>query len=143
MKKEENKNVSHPVRTVNKIAHMAGHNAAVYCIEKGNSENRIFTGSSDQAVIEWDLKGEQPPKVIANVGAIVYSLCFITENNYLIIGDAKGGIHILDMKAKRKQRPSFYRSSPSSTSNIQRKTRPSSPLRATEASRSGPSPIFP
>ena len=86
---------------IKKVSHLAGHNSAVYCISESASLNIIYTGGADQVVIEWDLSGVNQPKIISDVKAIVYSLCFIPEKNYLIIGESKGGIHILDLKEKR------------------------------------------
>lgn len=86
---------------VNKISHLAGHNSAAYCISESALPNIIYTGGADQVVIEWDLSGEHQPKIISDVKAIVYSLCFIPEKNYLIIGESKGGIHILNLNEKR------------------------------------------
>ena len=86
---------------IKKIAHLTGHKASVYCIEQGTAEHIIYTGAGDQVVIQWDLSGREEPVVISNVGAIVYSLCYIPEKNYLIIGESKGGIHILDLKERK------------------------------------------
>lgn len=86
---------------VNKVAHLTGHKSAVYCIEQGSMANVIYTGSGDQVIIQWDLNGIEEPKIVSNVGAIVYALCFIPEKNYLIIGESKGGIHILDLNEKK------------------------------------------
>jgi WD40 repeat protein len=86
---------------IKKVSHLAGHNSAVYCISESALPNIIYTGGADQVVIEWDLSGGHQPKIISDVKAIVYSLCFIPEKNYLIIGESKGGIHVLDLKEKR------------------------------------------
>ena len=86
---------------VNKVAHLTGHKSAVYCIEQSSEENSIYTGSGDQMVIQWDLSNESEPKIVSNVGAFVYALCYVKEMNFMIIGESKGGIHILDLNEKK------------------------------------------
>ncbi len=84
-----------------KVRHLSGHKSAVYCKEGGAMQHEIYTGAGDKVVIQWDLSGKEEAKVISDVGAIVYALCYVPDKNYLIVGESKGGIHILDLKEKR------------------------------------------
>ncbi len=84
-----------------KKAQLTGHKSAIYCIEQGLEKNKIYTGAGDQVVIQWDINNDAEPIIVSNVGAIVYALCYVPDWNYLIIGESKGGIHILDLTERR------------------------------------------
>jgi len=84
-----------------KIVALSGHSGAVYTLEKGPEPHLIFSGSGDQLIAQWDLAAAGATRFSAKVNATVYSICYVHEKGYLIVGDATGGIKILDLKEKK------------------------------------------
>jgi WD40 repeat protein len=80
---------------------LTGHEGSVYALERSGREDRVFTGGGDRIVTEWDLSGQEPPRALVSVGAVVYSLCHIPDRNWLLIGTSGGNLHILDLVARR------------------------------------------
>jgi WD repeat-containing protein 61 len=87
--------------SVSKIAQLSGHSSGVYAIAQGHDEHTVFTGSGDQFVAEWNIEKLFPEKFSVNVGEGVYSICHIAERNLLLVGQAKGGLNIIDLKEKK------------------------------------------
>lgn len=73
------------------------HKAAVYALCRGSEEHIIFSGGSDQYVIQWNLKSMTAEKVVAKSSTTLISLLYIKEYNYLLIGQIEGGIHVIDL----------------------------------------------
>lgn len=81
-----------------------GHEGSVYALEQSADSGLFFSGSSDRIVSQWSLDGVTPPKGLVNVGAIVYSLCFVREKNWLLIGTSAGNLHIVDLAVGKELR---------------------------------------
>ncbi|NQY66956.1 MAG: WD40 repeat domain-containing protein [Flavobacteriales bacterium] len=86
---------------VTKAFELTGHASSVYCLSPGNSEKSIFSGGGDKVVAEWDLQESIAKGFSVKLGTQVYSLCHLKELNILVIGHGKGGLHIIDLKAKK------------------------------------------
>jgi WD40 repeat protein len=86
---------------VNKITQLSGHSAAVYVLVNGSREGTVFTGSADNFVAAWDLENLQADQFAVKLDATVYSVCFIEEFNWLVIGLITGAIHVIDLKSKQ------------------------------------------
>ncbi|HNS11009.1 MAG TPA: WD40 repeat domain-containing protein [Bacteroidia bacterium] len=78
----------------------SGHDGPVYALEIGLEENRIYSGSGDRLVSEWSFDKNIEPKALINVGATVYSLCFVQAINSILIGQASGGLHVVDLEKR-------------------------------------------
>ena len=85
---------------IKKIATLNGHIGSAYALDKGISENTIFSGSSDKFVALWNLKTLEAEKFAASFPSPVYSLCHIPEKKLLLVGTSAGSIHILDLVKK-------------------------------------------
>ncbi len=78
-----------------------GHDGAIYALSEGASPNRFYAGGADTLVTEWDLNDVVEPRVIAKATAIVYALNYVRDQNLLLIGESKGGIHAIDLDASK------------------------------------------
>ena len=86
---------------VNKAATLTGHSGPVYSIVPGPAPHLIFTCSGDHVVAQWDLQQLAAAPFAAKFPAIVYSLCFVKEQNLLLAGTSEGAIHIIDLDQKK------------------------------------------
>jgi WD40 repeat protein len=90
-------------KTAIDVAHIAtlkGHSGCVYAMDKGFSENTVFTGGSDRFIALWNLETLQAEKFSAALPAPIYTICHIPEKNILLAGTTTGSIHILDLDKK-------------------------------------------
>lgn len=74
-----------------------GHEGPVYALEQGKGEGGFYSGSGDKLVSFWNFNPAIQSRVLVNVGYIVYSLQYVKEMNYLLIGEANGGMHVVDL----------------------------------------------
>lgn len=82
------------------IATLTGHSGCVYAMDKGISENTVFTAGSDMFIALWNLETLQAEKFSASLPAAVYAICHIPEKKLLLAGTTTGSIHILDLEKK-------------------------------------------
>lgn len=82
------------------IGKLTGHAAPIYALEKGRKPNTIFSGGGDNIVAEWNIETMEPEKFQVKLNFTVYSICHIPEKNLLLIGNAVGGIHVIDLEQK-------------------------------------------
>ncbi|MCE9540122.1 MAG: WD40 repeat domain-containing protein, partial [Bacteroidetes bacterium] len=85
---------------IKKTATLIGHSGSVYTIDKGISEQTIFTGSGDKFIALWNLETLEAEKFAESFPAAIYSLCHIPEKNLLLAGTSAGSVHILDLIRK-------------------------------------------
>ncbi|NBG66679.1 WD40 repeat domain-containing protein [Acidiluteibacter ferrifornacis] len=76
------------------------HQAAVYALEQGPTPETFFSAGSDRKVILWNVTTDEH-KVIAQIPAMIVSLCYLSEQNILLVGQTGGGIHVLDLAQKK------------------------------------------
>ncbi|MDQ3191445.1 MAG: WD40 repeat domain-containing protein [Bacteroidota bacterium] len=86
---------------IDKTAQLTGHTGSVYGLCNGPSPMVFFSGSSDGVVAEWNIENTDQAKIAVKIDSAVYSIAFIKENNLLLIGNANGGIHIVDYIEKK------------------------------------------
>ncbi len=79
--------------SVQKIARLTGHNAAVYALTEGPSPHIIYSGSGEGWVVEWDLTQPDMGKLIARIETNIFSLSFLPEKNLMVAGNMNGGVH--------------------------------------------------
>lgn len=90
------------IMEIKRRAQLTGHSGPLYTVTPGNKGNTVFTGSGDQFVAEWNLETCEAEKFAVKMEATIYALCNIESLNLLLIGQAKGGIHVVDL-AERKE----------------------------------------
>lgn len=86
---------------VEALNHITGHNMAIYDVIY--HEGKIFTASADKFVVRWDLlSGDQDAFTVK----LNDSPFRIAQNNdgKIIIGNAKGGLHFVDILKKQELR---------------------------------------
>ncbi len=87
-----------------KLFELTGHNAAIYCIEKGLTNDQIFSGSGDKISTSWDIeKRENVPFTILNKSAVL-AIKYIEKHNVVLIGLFNGNLHVIDAKEKKEIR---------------------------------------
>jgi WD repeat-containing protein 61 len=84
-----------------KKGQLTGHSSAVYALSPGRNPNNFFSGSSDKFVTEWDLTTFTQNKFTVKLESPVYSVLFIESEKLLLIGNAEGGIHVVDVVSKK------------------------------------------
>jgi WD40 repeat protein len=83
-----------------RIAHLKGHESAVYTVGATLSEQRIYTGGGDRILAEWDLENAKVTGVAARTPGVIYSTTIIPERALLLVGNNLGGIHVMDLHRK-------------------------------------------
>ncbi len=87
---------------------LTGHASAVYCLIKGTDSGHIYSGSSDGIVAMWDSIAGEPLPFSIKVGRPVFSLELWPEKSLLFIGQSEGGIHVIDLDARKELRNLQY-----------------------------------
>lgn len=86
---------------VKKVSALTGHGGPVYCLEKGSSPMTVLSGGSDKHIVLWDINEKKPVAAIAKLPSIAYCIKHLPANGLLAIGTSTGGIHLVDLKAKK------------------------------------------
>jgi WD40 repeat protein len=87
-----------------KVAHLKGHDGAVYHTGQSPHANAILSAGSDRMVVEWSLDSFQAEHVLARTPGVIYCTCLIPEFNLLLVGNDQGGIHVIDLTKKAEVR---------------------------------------
>lgn len=90
--------------SINPIANLEGLEGSVYTLERTSDSARIYSGSSDRMVVEWNLETMQAEKAVATLPTKAYALKYIDDFNWLVVGNMIGGLHIIDLTAKKEIR---------------------------------------
>jgi WD repeat-containing protein 61 len=82
---------------IEKTAQFIGHGGAIFTLEQASHAHLFYSGSSDNLVVEWNLKEPQQNKVVAKLPAKALALKYVPDRNLLLIGQSLGGIHVIDL----------------------------------------------
>jgi len=82
---------------VEKADQFIGHGGAIFTLEPASHAHLFYSGSSDNLVVEWNLKDQQQNKVIARLPAKAMALKYVPDKNLLLVGQSAGGIHVIDL----------------------------------------------
>jgi len=93
-----------PEVKITKIASLKGHSGSVYALEESLSSNEFFSGSGDKVVARWDSILPGDGQLIVKTNETIYSLCIDTDRNYLLVGQAAGGVHVLNLENNIEER---------------------------------------
>ena len=80
-----------------------GHQGSVYALLKGE-DNCFYSGSGDKLVVKWNADMPDEGEVVARSSDAVYGLLLLKEENVLMVGQASGGIHIIDLTERAEKR---------------------------------------
>jgi WD repeat-containing protein 61 len=95
---------------VKQLARLTGHSGSVYSLCIGFKPNHFISGGSDRVVAEWDLANPLEGKMIAGSNEVVYSLFNDEKMQRLFIGQAAGGIHVINFNDNKEERLLQYHS---------------------------------
>lgn len=98
--------------SVEKKFAFTGHRGAVYAMEQGPRESQFFSGGSDKLVVLWDLETHEEGQLISSIPGIVYSIRYDVASNLLFIGHSGGGIHLVDVRARKEVRHLLFHQGP-------------------------------
>jgi WD40 repeat protein len=91
---------------------LKGHASGVYTAAVDPKRQRIYTGSADGVLGSWNYEQLEPDSFSVRVGEPVFSVFFYPEKDQLLIGQGKGGIHVIDLKAQKELRHLKYHELP-------------------------------
>lgn len=94
---------------VEKIASLTGHKDCIYTIEKGESDNVIYSAGGDGMVVKWDLDQPDLGKLVAKVENSVYALRY--HQGKLLVGHNFNGIHLINPVINKEELSSSVSSS--------------------------------
>lgn len=83
---------------VSKIAHLSGHQGAIYTLCKGILPNQFFSAGADGFIVEWDMQDLSKGKLLAKISKPIYALFISQQNQLLYCGTADGNLHVIDLK---------------------------------------------
>ncbi|MFN4122298.1 MAG: WD40 repeat domain-containing protein [Flavobacteriales bacterium] len=84
-----------------KVAHLKGHDGAIYTLLPTNNDHYFLSGGSDHMVVLWNELSMMPEAVLAKVPAVIYSLAYFDDYKRLAVGTSAGQIHIIDLALKK------------------------------------------
>ncbi|MCH2215738.1 MAG: hypothetical protein MK086_11245 [Flavobacteriales bacterium] len=84
------------------IGVLEGHSSAVYALASNLIDKRVFSGAADNMVGSWNLEEMKPDSFSVKLEYSIFSLLFCDE--YLLIGQSAGGVHLIDLNKKRELR---------------------------------------
>ena len=80
-----------------KVGQFIGHGGAIFTLEPAYNAHLFYSGSSDNLVVEWNMKDQQQKKVVAKLPAKALALKYVPDRNLLLVGQSLGGIHVIDL----------------------------------------------
>ena len=81
---------------------IAEHSGALYALAHG-PQGQVISGGADRVVVGWNEQGEQS-KLLVQVGKGIYSLHYAEKSETLLVGNAEGGIHVVDLNQGKEAR---------------------------------------
>ena len=80
-----------------------GHTSGVYDLIK-LSDKSFLSASGDRLVVSWNIDQPEQGNLIARASDSIYSICYLADKNELLIGQAKGEIHVIDLSNNQEKR---------------------------------------
>ena len=90
--------------TVRQVTRFSGHAGPIYTVTEGHQPEIFYTGSADKMLASWNLHSLVGEPFAVRLEASVYSTLFIPEKNWLLVGQSKGGLHVIDLESKQEIR---------------------------------------
>lgn len=89
-----------------------GHSAPVYAGDLDRERGVLYTGGGDGMVGAWDVERHEPDAFSVRVGKAVYAIRHDAAGDRLYVGQAEGGIHVIDRGARAEIRHLKYHEGP-------------------------------
>ncbi|KAA3633869.1 MAG: WD40 repeat domain-containing protein [Bacteroidetes bacterium] len=83
---------------IKRTAQLEGHKSSVYALEQGPEPHLIFSGGSDNLIVEWNLESHVKSRLLARMPERIFALKYVEEKHLLLAGSYTGGIHVIDLK---------------------------------------------
>jgi WD40 repeat protein len=80
-----------------------GHTGGVYDLIK-ISDKEFLSASGDRLVVSWNIDSPEQGNLIARAADSIYAIWFLSDSNELLIGQAKGEIHIIDLSTNQEKK---------------------------------------
>ncbi|MDA0194240.1 MAG: WD40 repeat domain-containing protein [Bacteroidetes bacterium] len=87
--------------TVSKINTCTGHRDCVYALADCPDSQYFFSSGGDGMIVKWDIENPEEGQLLAQVKTSVYSLRYIPENNFLMLGQNLEGLQIIDVENQK------------------------------------------
>lgn len=81
-----------------------GHRGAVHALEPTSHPDQWLSASADGRVVRWDLREPDRGELVADAAVPVYSLRHDPARKLLFIGNANGGLHVIDLVEREELR---------------------------------------
>lgn len=82
----------------------SGHTGPVYALAEAPNEGGFYSGSGDHCVACWNPAHDKDGQLLIRAADVIYSLLSLAEGERLWVGQASGGIHVIDTSQKREER---------------------------------------
>lgn len=86
---------------IEKVGQMRGHAGPVYALSGGQQPNTLLTASGDKFIAQWNAHSWVADPFSIKLEQAAFSLCLLKSEQQLAVGQAVGGIHIIDLAAKK------------------------------------------
>lgn len=81
-----------------------GHNGGIYAVANGPHENQLFSAGADRFVALWNYITLKQEAFAVKLDSAPYSLRFLDDEQLLCIGNAEGGLHVIDLKTRKESK---------------------------------------
>ena len=85
------------------VSRCLGHTGGVYDLIK-MSDKEFLSASGDRLVVSWNIDNPEQGNLIARAADSIYAICFLSDTNELLIGQAKGEIHVIDLSTNQEKK---------------------------------------
>lgn len=82
---------------IKRTAHLEGHKSSIYALEQGPEPHLIFSGGSDNLIVEWNLESHVKSRLLTRMPERIFALKYVKEQHWLLAGNYTGGIHVIDL----------------------------------------------
>lgn len=94
---------------IKKIATLSGHTGSIYCLNQDlSNDSKFLSSGGDGSVVQWDMEDLSKAQLFARVKSQLFSMNITSACQYLLLGEMKGGIHVLDLDEKEEVRYITY-----------------------------------
>jgi len=78
-----------------------GHRDCVYALAEDVNSQYFFSSGGDGMIVKWDIENPEEGQLLAQVKTSVYSLSYIPQNDFLIVGQNLEGLQIIDVEGRK------------------------------------------
>lgn len=87
--------------TAKKILEFEGHLDSIYHLVSIGDDETFISGGSDGQVVRWSINKPNHGTLIVKVKGSIYTLHWMKDKNFLVVGENNEGIHIIDINNQR------------------------------------------